>query len=94
MRKLSRLGLGPKFSEGARRLWLALRKRNWSQTEATQQLKLSVGMLSRFLYGDRKPGRQTSEILRIKLGIEPPLWDRAPAKPFSPPAATESAKAA
>lgn len=94
MRKLSRQDLGPKFSEGARRLWAALIKRKWNQQEATAELELSAGVLSRLLYGDRKPGRTTSETLRKKLGIDPPLWDRAPAKPFAPPAAVESARAA
>jgi len=88
MRKLSRQGLGPQFSEGARKLWLALREAGWSQAQGAREVGMTRGQLSKLLYGERKPGRASAETFRVRFGIETPLWDQAPAEPFAPPAAT------
>jgi transcriptional regulator with XRE-family HTH domain len=94
MWRLSRQTLGAKFNEGARLLWLALLSRGWSQFAATHELGLGKGQLSKILYGDQRPGRAKAEKIKVKLGIHPTLWDRAPAEPFSPPAAADVADAA
>lgn len=78
--------LGPKFSEGSRQLWLLLAKKQWSQAEASRQLSLAPGQLSRLLYGERGPGRELAT--RLSGGhakIKIPLWDQAPIEAFTPP---------
>lgn len=76
----TRTSLGPKYSEGARRAWLALDERGWSQTRLSKELRaLKVNVNTSFLlHGDRRPGRAAGEALRVLLGIDPSLWDMAP----------------
>ena len=73
--------LGPKFSEGARLLWLAvvrqrLTLRQVSEAGGAQQAHY-------WLFGDKRPGPTPRRRLRDGFGIEPALWDEAPHEPFS-----------
>jgi transcriptional regulator with XRE-family HTH domain len=81
-----RTTLGPKFTEGSRRLWLLMKRFRWTQADAARALELDTGQLSRLLFGDRKPGLTLAQRLagppaKIKLTT----WGRPPAKPFTPP---------
>lgn len=90
-----RVEVGPKFSEGARQLWLALVERNWTQEEARVELGLARGMLSRWLYGERCPGGPMRVRLVERLAIPVGAWDVAPkGGAVLPPAVMRSRKAA
>jgi hypothetical protein len=89
--RFSRRKLGPKFSEAARQLWIALEERGWGQNEAMRQLELPSGQISKLLYGERKAGRVWSGRFKDQLGIEERLWDEPPVIPFIPPAARKTA---
>lgn len=99
--RLTRTDLGPLFCEGARLLWLALEQRGLNQTEAARllvdaarKIRCDGGMLGRWLYGDRKPGRLlASRILEI-FGVPIEAWDRRPKKAFAPPAMVRTRGAA
>jgi hypothetical protein len=91
-RRFSRRKLGPKFSEAARQLWLALEERGWGQNEAMRQLVLPSGQISKLLYGERKAGRIWSRRIQEQLGIDEGLWDVPPTVAFIPPAARSARK--
>jgi transcriptional regulator with XRE-family HTH domain len=86
----TRTRLGPKFSEGARQLWLLLEARGWSQTRLMSELG-TTGLVPGWLYGDKKPSLDNAFRLKALFGIEPELWARPPAKPFVLPAAAPKA---
>lgn len=79
-----RTNLGPQFSEGARQLWLALARLGWSQTKARANLGVAAGMLSRWLFGDRKPDIDWANKIQVLFGVEQRLWSEPPAEPFEP----------
>jgi len=81
-----RLTLGPVFSEASRRLWLEIQRRGWSQTRLKKELGAHDGAVTRWLYGDRKPGLQKALRVQEVLDIDPALWGQKPAQPFTPPA--------
>lgn len=95
-RKGHRTELGPYFSEGARLAWLALDKRGWSQADLQRRLKgrarpdgtslpLRPGVVSRWLYGDRRPSTDALVQLEHVLGVPVTAWLRPPLRKFSPP---------
>ncbi len=86
--------LGEHFSEGARQLWLKMQERDWSQTRLKRELGAKDGYVSRWLFGDRKPGLKNAMRIFEVLGIAPTLWDQPPAKAFSPPAPVDDSLAA
>ena len=88
----SRQSLGSHFSEAARLLWLALQEKGWGQQEATRQLGMPSGQISKLLYGERKAGRVWAGKLKEQLRIDPSLWDKPPTVPFVPPAARPAAR--
>ena len=71
----ARTHLGPRFSEGARRLWLALAARGWSQTKLEAELETKTPV-SYWLYGDKKPSLENAFKLKRLLGIEPDWWNQ------------------
>lgn len=78
--------LGRHFSEGARRLWLTLRKRAWSQKDLAAALgKHNSGLVNRWLYGDRVPNRESALLIYRVLRIPPALWGQHPSRPFTLP---------
>jgi len=92
--RLSRQTLGPKFSEGARQLWLFLARHRWTQADAAREMGLPSGQLSKILYGERKPGREWATKFQERAKIKPALWDQEPLELFAPPAAPKAARAA
>lgn len=89
----TRTELGESFSEGARLLWLAMQERGWSQGQLTKALEAKPGMVSRWLYGDTKPGWDWAEKIREVVGIAFDAWAMKPTASFVPPAARESGDA-
>lgn len=64
-----KLLLGRHFSEGARRLWLIMRWRAWSQKDLAEALGKHSSVINRWLYGEQSPA--------------PPLtWRHHPERPF------------
>jgi hypothetical protein len=85
--------VGPKFSEGSRRLWLAAEGLgSQAALEAAFNTRfpedpIDAGVLSRYLYGERRADRRRAMQLREVFGIDPTAWDQSPAAPFTPPGA-------
>lgn len=76
--------LGKHFSEGSRRLWLALD----GELEAlAQQLGVDSGQLGKWLYGDRRPSIEWAVRIQDILGIPAVEWARPATASFIPPAA-------
>lgn len=48
----------------------------WSQVYVEDLVEASTGTVGRLLSGERKPGRELSERIRLRLGINPFLWDK------------------
>lgn len=105
-RRSVRTELGAQFNEGARLLWKALAAREWSQGELQKRLTatrpldgskprpLATGIVSRWLYGDRKPDIehlvQIEKLFLDDKGVsEVPVntWAKPASRPFVPPAA-------
>jgi transcriptional regulator with XRE-family HTH domain len=82
--------LGRHFSEGARRLWLIMRWRAWSQKELAEALGKHTSVINRWLYGERSPDRESALLIHKVLGIAPIAWDQHPAQPFTLPSVLES----
>jgi transcriptional regulator with XRE-family HTH domain len=88
----SRLELGDQFNEGARLLWLALKEREWSQWELRKHLTgrddepLSPGVVSRWLYGDRRPSLRMAIQIRDLLEVPIEAWHADATEVFTPPA--------
>jgi hypothetical protein len=81
-----RPNLGPKFSEGARQMWLKMKELGWSRAQTSAEIGAKSGTLHSILYGDVGVGRTMGVALEQKLGVAMHLWDLPPAVPFSPPA--------
>lgn len=97
-RLLQKARLGRHFTEGARQLWLVVLGKNWSQRELARQVAEASGkktkhnrsaLMSRWLYGERKPTLHYVLILQELLNIDPALWEKPPVEPFTPPGAQE-----
>ena len=85
--EVTRLTLGPRFSEGARLLWLVLAERAWSQGEAARAIGAKAGVVPRWLYGDTRPSWDWASKLRDLFGIPLESWTLPPSIPFVAPAA-------
>jgi len=92
MAVFSRRALGPKFSEGARQLWLLMADGS-TPADLARRLGADSGQCSRLLYGDRAPGLKLAGVIQEKLGIDIPLWNMPPLELFVPPAAQIAAPA-
>lgn len=77
--------LGPRFSEGARLLWIAMG--DMPPAEFERSLGWSRGILSNYLYGERRAGRAASLLLFERHAIPIGAWSKAPSVAFVPPAA-------
>ena len=73
---------GPKFSEGARLLWLALREADVSAADMSRALGTGNGTLHRWLYGDRRPDIDSAVKILDLYDIKPEMWARPPARRF------------
>lgn len=76
-------GLGPRFSEGARLLWAAMRREGLTQRALRTQLDLGGGVIGRWLRGDRVPDGASRGKLFERFRIKPQSWEQKPTKPFS-----------
>lgn len=85
-RRPHRTNFGNHFNEGARRLWKCLASNDESQTLLASEIGVSVGVLSRWLYGDRKPSRESASKIEARLGIPATAWDAKAKRGFSLPA--------
>ncbi len=82
--------LGDRFSEGARLLWLKMQAKGWSQADVRAKLAAltpKTSLLSRWLYGDQRPGVEWAFLLQRATGIEASLWSKDATDTFVPPAA-------
>lgn len=80
---MARTTLGTKYSEAARLLWEHAVERHWTHADlsrylGSERVKCNTGMLSRWLWGDRKPSRQWAARIQKKIKkIKLDLWDAA-----------------
>lgn len=86
-RQVTKATLGAEFSEGARLLWKALAAEGLSQSQGAREVKADTGLFSRWLYGERKPGRTWANAVAERFHVAPNAWDVAPTEPFAPPGA-------
>lgn len=92
MAEARRAHTGDRFNEGARQLWLALKKRGFLPVDAVRATGLAASTINRYLYGDQRPGRSEAAILHREFGIGAELWDAAPRVAFAPKSAQLSRK--
>lgn len=87
-RRLARTRFGKDFSEGARLLWLAIS--GMTQSDAKDRIGCSAGMLTHWLYGDRRPSAEW--LARIEDAFDVPAgeWGRPPTEPFTLPAVEQA----
>lgn len=85
MRTGTRENLGPKFSEGARQMWLRCRARGWSMADLSRVLSWPRNVAYRYAWGDRKPEIEALVKIRDVLGIEPADFASPPKRHFKPP---------
>ena len=84
--RVSRPCVGKYFSEGARLLWLEMRKRELDQASLADLLGTSSGQVNQWLYGGRGMSLRWALAIRQKVGIAESAWLASPQKPFTPPA--------
>lgn len=82
--------LGRHFSEGARRLWLIMRWRAWSQKELAEALGKHTSVINRWLYGEHVPDLGSALLIHRVLGVPPPTWAQHPDRPFILPVILQS----
>jgi hypothetical protein len=86
--RTTRTTLGPRFSEGARLTWLALREREWTATDLRARLRgrgegpPGGGVIDRIMYGDSLPGVSLAAQLEALLKVPAATWARAPSRRF------------
>lgn len=81
-----RTHFGPVFSEGARLLWRAVERESGGREALTLRLGIARGVLSTWLYGDRRPGREKSVLLATTLRIPAAAWGMPPTEACELPA--------
>lgn len=79
----SRRELGERFSEGARLLWVAMRRHELSQEALRTELGRARGVVGHWLRGERLPDGTSRGKLFERFGIKPQAWEQKPTKPFS-----------
>jgi transcriptional regulator with XRE-family HTH domain len=94
--RLTRTEVGPAFNEGARLLWKALAEKGWSQADLRRRLRvrrpdgslavLATGIVTHWLYGDRRPDIEILVQIEDLLGVPATAWARPPKGRFVPPA--------
>jgi hypothetical protein len=89
MKKLHRVAAGPRWNEGARLSWIALRRLGWNQSQLNKELGTltgtppKLGYANKILYGDQRPGREISAALETLLGVPLLAWGQEAREPFS-----------
>lgn len=89
--RIHKTKLGPRFSEGARQLWLRMMEQNLSQAEVARRIEAPAGYVNGLLYGKKGIGIIYADRIRGLFGIDPPLWLKPPTVEFRPPAAVTEA---
>lgn len=87
---LSRTTLGPRFSEGARLLWDAMSRLSLSQWGLTRLLGTKPGVVSRWLYGDTRPGWDWANKILSACDVPLDAWTKPSSVRFVPPAARKA----
>lgn len=89
----SRTTLGPKFTEGARLLWLTSGRMGHTQEDIRRTVGCSRGLVHRWLFGDK--GIDLAYAFRVEdvYGIPARAWLSKPARRFSLPRPRASAAA-
>ncbi len=82
---LHRRHLGENFSEGARRLWAVVDNREITQAGLTAALGARPGVVSRWLYGDRRPSIEWAAKIERLFRIPARLWAEPATEAFEPP---------
>lgn len=59
--------------------------------ETRRSKRPNTSVVSRWLYGERAPDRDSALLLKELYGIDARLWSEEPEAPFTPPAAREAA---
>lgn len=75
--------LGPKHSEGSRRLREIMESKGWSLSEVAAKIspKLGRNTVHRWVFGDRLPNRRFAVAIARTLGIPLAAWDQSARKP-------------
>lgn len=81
--------LGPRFSEGARQLWLVVEGRGLNVADAARALGWLRSTLSNVLYGERLPGVALAADVERVFGVPIGAWALEPTDAFIPPAARD-----
>ena len=71
-------------SRGAELLNDVMKSRGLVQRDIENALEVTRGLVSRWLRGQRKPGRAFAMALDELYGISPAAWDEPPARVFVP----------
>jgi transcriptional regulator with XRE-family HTH domain len=90
-RRLLRTVKGKDFSEGARRLWLALERKRLSQLDAGSLLGTDGATVCRWLYGERRPSLEFAFKIEKLFRIDAKLWLDEPTEAFEFPGARPAA---
>lgn len=85
-RRLQRTTKGEYFTEGARRLWLVLLKRELSQAEAAAEIGTAGATLCRWLYGERRPTLEWVFKMEKAFKVPARCWSEPPTADFQFPA--------
>lgn len=99
MGRAYRLTLGEHFTEGARLLWAGLERHGWSQEDLRRRIvgrsgqPLRSGVVTRWLYGVRRPDGDCRTQLFVLLGIPVGAWMAPATRAFEPPAMLEARRA-
>lgn len=79
---------GPYLSEGSRLLSAAVRG-GTTVRAVMAATGADDGMVSRWIYGHRRPGRAYAAKLAASFGVPIESWDAEPTSPWSPPRAPD-----
>lgn len=88
--QFSRTALGPKFSEGARLVWVSAQAEEWSLNFIARLLDVSVTRVVAWVYGDDLPSLRHAVTIEEVIGVPARAWLSPPAEAFSPPASREA----
>lgn len=84
-RLLHKTTLGKHFNEGARLLWATMATRSLSPINVAKMLNESrdiSNLVSRWLYGERRPCLQSAARIQAVFGINASAWVMAPTCAF------------
>lgn len=91
MRLISK-DLGPKFSEGARLLWIAVQRERLTLVALAKEVGRGQGTVSRWMHGIRIPDEDSRRELHRRFGVpsDIEMWRRKPTQKFHIPRSRQS----